>query len=570
MKITIACDFINFLEGIGVDTAFGVSGGYIVPMWQALSKSEIINVIHCRHESGGVFSASEYSLCYEKPTVAFATAGPGITNSLTGLKAAKLDGAKVIFISAITKPIDDGCWGLQATTENNVSMLVQNDGEGYLDKIFVITDEESYLQAKNEIVHLISSNTGYAIGVFIMMSTQNEIITKNPSFCLQLKTSIIDTFPVPDLTPVIDSLISKRTLFWIGFGARHAANNLREIINISGSGVISTPRGKGIISERSECFIGSTGLGSDTKKISDAIDNISNGVIIIIGTRLGELSSSYIQRDFKNVDIFYVGLETEKVKNNLPEHTVFIKTEINKFSEKLLGEIKKYEFCNKNIHSPGVVNLCNESVSSYVNSNDSNHIDASIDPLDVMNTIQKIAIEENNCYVAAEAGNSFCWANRYLKFSQKGRYRVSTAFGAMGHYAGGLVGIAAGRKECAIGIIGDGSMLMSNEVSTSVRYGLPAIWLVMNDSSYNMCRQGLEMLGNDPLDCEIPLTDFSLLGQSLGADGYRVLNLKQLEQALDNAIKARRPAVIDIRVNKFVFPPHKDRFETLRKLKNEP
>ena len=43
MKITIACDFVDFLEEIGVDTAFGVSGGYIVPMWQALSKSKIIN-----------------------------------------------------------------------------------------------------------------------------------------------------------------------------------------------------------------------------------------------------------------------------------------------------------------------------------------------------------------------------------------------------------------------------------------------------------------------------------------------------------------------------------------------
>ncbi|MBN7766852.1 thiamine pyrophosphate-binding protein [Pectobacterium brasiliense] len=570
MKITIACDFVDFLEGIGVDTAFGVSGGYIVPIWQALSKSKIINVIHCRHESGGAFSASEYSLCYEKPAVVFATAGPGITNSLTGLKAAKLDGAKVIFISAITKLTDDGCWGLQATTGNNVNMLVQNDGQGYLDNIFVITDEESYLQAKNEIAHLTSSNTGYVIGVFIMMPAQSTMITKDTSFCFRLKNSIINTVSVPDLTPVADSLIAKKTLFWIGFGSRAAAKNLKEIIDISGSGVISTPRGKGIISEYSDCFIGSTGLGSDTKKISDAIEHISNGAIIIIGTRLGEFSSSYIQRYFNDIDVFYVGLETEKVKNNLPSHTVFIKTEVKAFSEKLLIEIKKCDFCNKNIHSVGRISQCNESAGYYINNNDSNDIDAPIDPLDVMKVIQKIAIDKNNCYVAAEAGNSFCWANRYLKFSQQGRYRVSTTFGAMGHYASGLVGIAAGRKECAIGIIGDGSMLMSNEVSTAVRYGLPAIWLVMNDSSYNMCRQGLEILGNDPLDCEIPLTDFSLLGQSLGADGYRVLNLKQLEQALANAIWARRPAVIDIQINKSAFPPHKDRFETLRKLKNEP
>lgn len=62
----------------------------------------------------------------------------------------------------------------------------------------------------------------------------------------------------------------------------------------------------------------------------------------------------------------------------------------------------------------------------------------------------------------------------------------------MRHYVCGLVGIAAGFKECAIGIISDGAMLMANEVSTVLHYHLSAIWLVMNDSSYNMCRQGLK------------------------------------------------------------------------------
>ncbi|WP_350238513.1 thiamine pyrophosphate-binding protein [Pectobacterium colocasium] len=569
MKIKIACDFVDFLEEIGVDAAFGVSGGYIVPIWQALSRSKIINVIHCRHESGGAFSASEYSLCYEKPTVVFSTAGPGITNSLTGLKAAKLDGAKVIFLSAITKLVDDECWGLQTTTGNNISTLVQNDGKGYLDKIFIITDEESYFLAKNEITHLISSCTEYVIGVFIMMSTQNNMIMKNSSSHVQTKTNIKSSFSVSDLSPVIETLIAKKTIFWLGFGARHAGRNLKKIIDISGSRVMSTPRGKGIISEYSDCFIGSTGLGSDTKKISDAISHISNGAIFIIGARLGEFSSSYIQKNLTDVDVFYIGLETEKVKNNLPAHTIFINAEIHEFSEKCLEELMKHDFFNKENGALGMMNQCKELSEPYTDNNDCNDADL-IEPLDVMNTIQKIAIEENNCYVAAEAGNSFCWANRYLKFSQQGRYRVSMAFGAMGHYASGLVGIAAGRKECAIGIIGDGSMLMSNEVSTAVRYGLPAIWLVMNDSSYNMCRQGLEMLGNDPLDCEIPLTDFSLFGQSLGADGYQVLNRKQLELALAKAIWTRKPAVIDIRINKYAFPPHSDRFETLRELKNEP
>ncbi|WP_222424569.1 thiamine pyrophosphate-binding protein [Yersinia massiliensis] len=93
MKINIAQALVMLLENCRVKAAFGVSGGFIVPIWQALEASTTIHTYHCRHESGGVFSASEFSLCEDVPAVAFATAGPGITNALTGLKAANIDGS---------------------------------------------------------------------------------------------------------------------------------------------------------------------------------------------------------------------------------------------------------------------------------------------------------------------------------------------------------------------------------------------------------------------------------------------------------------------------------------------
>lgn len=124
MEITVADDLVKFLEDLRVDAAFGISGGFIVPVWQALSQSEKIRLYHCRHESGGVFAASEYSLCQNKPTVAFATAGPGITNALTGIKAARIDGSQLLFISSITAETKTGHWCLQETTRQDVETLL--------------------------------------------------------------------------------------------------------------------------------------------------------------------------------------------------------------------------------------------------------------------------------------------------------------------------------------------------------------------------------------------------------------------------------------------------------------
>lgn len=565
MKIKIAHDLVDFLEFLGIDIAFGISGGFIVPIWQALSSSKKINVIHCRSEAGSMFCASEYSLCHNKIAISFTTAGPGISNALTGLKTAKLDGAKVIFFSAITTEYHNGLWGLQETTAVNVNALVQDDGQGYLDKVFIIKNEDEYLQAKNDIQKLVTSNKHFVIGVFLTTALQTLTIKKHKLANLPARTNLLNIVSSADVSKLMELLLAKKSLFWLGFGTRHAAGNIQKIIELTNSAVISTPRGKGIISEFSDAYMGTTGIGSMTKKIAEEIiGNNSQYVMVIMGTRLGELSAFYLQKKFNNIDVFYIGLRADTVRNNLPSNTIIFESDIEYFTEVLLNALLNTVTYKPAVQYPA---LKVEFVDRIIKNNHDS--DTVFHPLDVMNIIQKVAINENNCYIAAEAGNSFCWATHYLKFSQPGRFRVGTTFGVMGHYACGLVGIAAGRKECAIGIIGDGAMLMVNEVSTAVRYHLPAIWLVMNDSGYNMCRQGLKMLNSEPLDCDIPDTDFALFGRSLGAEGYQANNPQQLQDALVNAINSRNPTVIDIKIDKNAVPPIEGRIETIKGLINE-
>ncbi|PPZ39189.1 acetolactate synthase, partial [Escherichia coli] len=106
----------------------------------------------------------------------------------------------------------------------------------------------------------------------------------------------------------------------------------------------------------------------------------------------------------------------------------------------------------------------------------------------------------------------------------------------------------------------------NNEISTAVRYQLPAIWLIMNDGEYNMCRQGLRLLDRPPLDCVIPQVDFSLFATALGADGVRVTQADELETSLRAAIMKGTPAVIDVLIDKDAQPPLLDRINTIKSL----
>jgi acetolactate synthase-1/2/3 large subunit len=181
----------------------------------------------------------------------------------------------------------------------------------------------------------------------------------------------------------------------------------------------------------------------------------------------------------------------------------------------------------------------------------------------LMAALQRHVVERTDAFLLAECGNSFAWCNHYLRFDDPGRYRVSTLFGSMGHSASGVVGaaLASGRK--AFAVVGDGSMLMNSEVSSAAQYQAKAVWIVLNDSGYGMCRDGQRMLGLSGASIEFPQVDFVDWSRAQGADGVRVETEDMLELALEAALAAEGPFVIDVRVDPNEPSPLLKRFESL-------
>jgi acetolactate synthase-1/2/3 large subunit len=175
--------------------------------------------------------------------------------------------------------------------------------------------------------------------------------------------------------------------------------------------------------------------------------------------------------------------------------------------------------------------------------------DGQVRPRVLMEAIQQIVVEESDAIVMAEAGNSFAWATHHLRFAHPDRYRISTGVGAMGHAVTGVVGAALGRTGKAVAIVGDGAMLMNNEISTAVRFQIPAVWIVLNDGRYNMCAQGMALQGFQGVDTKIPTVDFVMLSRSMGADGIRVERESDLPAVLEKALRSPVPFVVDVMID---------------------
>ena len=171
-----------------------------------------------------------------------------------------------------------------------------------------------------------------------------------------------------------------------------------------------------------------------------------------------------------------------------------------------------------------------------------------------MDAIQRQVVDGSDATVLAESGNSFVWATHRLRFAAPGRYRASTGVGAMGHAAAGVVGASLATTRRAVAVVGDGAMLMHNEINTAVKYGARAVWIVLNDGRYGMCEQGMEVLGL-VADARFPAVDFVAFARAQGADGVRVDDACELDAALRRALRADGPFVVDVLVDPGALAP---------------
>src|SRR3990172_4533678 len=96
---------VSYLEQIGVEYIFGVPGGAIEPLYNAMARSSRrggLRPIVARHETGAAFMADGYARETGKLGVCCATTGPGATNLLTGVASAYADNIPMLAITAQT------------------------------------------------------------------------------------------------------------------------------------------------------------------------------------------------------------------------------------------------------------------------------------------------------------------------------------------------------------------------------------------------------------------------------------------------------------------------------------
>ncbi|GAA0585482.1 thiamine pyrophosphate-binding protein [Craurococcus roseus] len=559
---TVAEALAEALRELGAVHACGVSGGAQALLWAALSKR--LDVLHFRHESGAAFAATEAYFASGRPAVVFATTGPGITNALTGVLAARTEGAKVVLVTAYASAPQRGRGGIQETSGYTMPASGLFEAGAWFDDAVVLETPDQLPQVLRRLAAGLRRPGGYVAHLSVPNAVQGAPLTQPlPRFARADADGAGDPSARPDpnraaVSRCVELLSRAPFAIWAGFGARGAAAELRALAERAEAPVMCSPRAKGLFPEDHPLFVGVTGMGGHTAAaVAYMRGDRAPRRVLVLGTRLGEPTSFWNPALVPADGFVHVDIDPMVPGVAYPQAETFaVQAETGDFLRALLAALP----------SPGGGAAPQRAVPRPHPGLPAPDGASRVRPDALMAAVQRAVVDGGDAVVLAESGNSFTWATHCLRFAEPGRYRVSTNLGSMGHAATGVLGAALGRNGRAVAIVGDGAMLMnSGEVSTAVKRGLPATWIVLNDGRYNMCFQGMAALGMSGLaDAVFPPTDFAMLGRAMGARGARVESEDALEAALAEAVSTPGPFVLDVLIDADRPAPALGRNEGLR------
>lgn len=552
---TVADAIAELLTRLGVRAAFGVSGGGIGPQWAALERSAI-EVLHFRHEAGAAFAALEHSLVDDAPVVVFTTTGPGLTNAITGLLAARWEGARVILLSAATGSGQRGRGAIQETSGYRLAATGLLEAGAVFDYAAVVDDAAELPQVARRLANGVGRPQGFV--AHVCLATALQAAPQATAIAAPAPRPVVAGPDPAAVAELAERIRRERFVVWAGFGARRAAPEVRRLLELTGAVAITSPRGKGIVDEHGDGCAGVTGLGGHGPTL-ETLRTLAPSFALVLGTRLSEGTSSWSPALVPPNGFVQVDLDPEAIGVAYPEvPTLPVVGDVRLVLRALLRELEQDPPAPR--PRPVVADPWPSAMTPRTGP-------GPVRPAALLTALQRQVVDRD-VPVLTDGGSAMVWGIHHLRVREPGRFRPSTAWASMGHGTTGVLGAAHARSGPAVALVGDGAMQMLNELNTAAKHDLQAIWVVLNDARYGMVEQGMRAQGlagdfrGD--ETAFPRVDLAKMAEAMGVRGIRVAREEQLEDALARALADGGPVVVDVRIDPHAAAPMGSRIVTLR------
>lgn len=565
--ITYADLLLDYLNQLGIDTIFGVPGGAIEPLLNALARSARKGgprLVVARHESGAAFMADGYYRESGKMGVVCSTTGPGATNLITGVASALLEDTPMLVITAQT-PLPK--FGKRALQESSCTSIDTVGMFRYVTLYNTLVSHEEQLEGKL-IAAIMAAHRGPKGPTHI--SIPSDILRAPSAIPAPLSSNLLthdfsmsDDVAIAQLCAKINS--AANIVLYIGSGVGRASKPIQDFIDLTGAAFVSNPMGKTWVNEKHPQYRGIYGFaGHDSAK--QLLQNTQIDLILAIGTALGELSTSGWNSEILNKKLVHIDSAKEHFTRS-PMANLHVLGNIEVIFERVLASAQSAHASGKRWHSLLEHQPLNCN-GGYATLKEPEKCQANSSPIKPQRLFCYLSQQlPENTRIFVDAGNGWAWATHYLtRSNNQGLYRIAMGYGSMAWSMPAAIGSAVANREApTLSITGDGSYLMgAQELSVAAQQQLPIVFVVLNDGALGMVMHGQRLGNQESIGWELNRVNYAAQAEAMGARGIVIETSAQLE-ALNIAelFTLLGPTLLDIRIDAEEIPPMSDRVKGL-------
>jgi acetolactate synthase I/II/III large subunit len=553
VKFSGARILLECLKKEGVDTIFGLPGGAVLPIYDALYDFEGLRHILVRQEAAAGHAAEGYARATGRPGVCLVTSGPAATNLVTALQDALMDSIPIV---AFTGQVPTHLIGNDAFQEaDNVGITRPCTKHNFL-----VKDGKDLAPIIREAFHIASTGRPGPVHVDL----PKDILVKEAELLwperVQLRSYNPNYEGHPGQIKKAARLLARarRPVLYVGGGAisSDAHAELLELAELTQIPLTTTLMGLGAFPSAHPLCLDMLGMhGSYYANM--AVHH--SDVLVAVGARFDDRVTGKVEAFAPNAEIVHIDIDPSSISKNIKVHVPIVgdcrrvlRALVTAVREELKSEV------------PAAVKDARREWREQIADWRARHPlgyewdDEVIKPQYVIEQISKLT--QGEAFIVTGVGQHQMWAAQYYRFKHPRAWFTSGGLGTMGYGLPTAMGVQAAHPgRLVIDIDGDGSFAMnSQEMATCFVEHLPVKIVIINNSGHGMVRQWQRIIYKERY-CSIDLPgipDWVKLAEAYGCMGLRVTKPAEVAPAIEKMIATPGPVILDVCVDKdeCVFP----------------
>jgi acetolactate synthase-1/2/3 large subunit len=520
----------RLLKRRGVERVFALCGGHIMPIWMALD-AEGIRIIDVRDERAAVHMAQAHAELTGELGVALVTAGPGVTNAMTGIANAHVSRASVLVLSGTNPTPQENRGGLQDLDHTQLVRSITRYAR-------TVRDAALALMELDEAISRAFGEAGEPGPVYLDVPTNvlRQIVPKP----LQLEEHLrpkprAATQPDPALIAEAVELLwgARRVLVISGRGARGAAPELTALLDRLGAVYLDTGETRGLVPDSHPSVVGA---------MRGAVMGDAD-IVLTVGRRLDFQLAYGSPAVFGQARFIRIGDVPGELRDNrrgavelLGQPAETLRALVEAAGNRSSSVDKGWAETLRRGHEARAQKLRQSMEAAPAGS------DGRLHPNRVLAALQEAL--EPGAIAVTDGGDFLSFARVGLSASLM---LDPGPFGCIG--IGLPYGIAASLafpQRTVVVATGDGAFgFNAIEVDTAVRHGAPVLIVVANNGAWQIEVHDQTVTWGKVVGTRLQFSDYAAMARGFGMHAERVETEEQLRPAIERAL-AHRPALLDV------------------------